>query len=101
MLRSHSVLTGCIKRRLAARHAAVTPESTETIKSIAALLKHWFLCYLRIKDALVFVESGECRHPLDSLWSERAPFKSNLTNCGKRGDGYTKLFKAEAYSGQG
>ena len=72
---------------------------------IQSILEHYFINYLRLRDGLVLLTSGECRHPGDSkkARSKKASFKSSFgSDTSARGDGYTALFSAEGgYSGTG
>ena len=72
---------------------------------IQSILEHYFINYLRLRDGLVLLTSGECRHPGDSkkARSKKASFKSRFgSDTSARGDGYTALFSAEGgYSGTG
>ena len=72
---------------------------------IQSLLEHYFINYLRLRDGLVLLTSGECRHPGDSkrARSKKASFKSSFgSDTSARGDGYTALFSAKGgYSGTG
>ena len=72
---------------------------------IQSILEHYFINYLRLRDGLVLLTSGECRHPGDSKRSrsKKASFKSSFgSDASARGDGYTALFSAEGgYSGTG
>ena len=69
------------------------------------ILGHFFTNYLRLRDGLVLLTSGECRHPDDCRQAAMgAPeFKSSFgTDSTTRGDGYTALFRAKGgYSGFG
>ena len=68
-----------------------------------AVLAHWFAGYLRLRDGMVLLTSGECRHPGDAAMVRTARFPSSF-GAGRtgRGDGYTTLFGAGGgYSGWG
>ena len=78
---------------------------TQSKALIQSILEHYFINYLRLRDGLVLLTSGECRHPGDSkkAQSKKASFKSSFgTDSTARCDGYTALFRAEGgYSGTG
>lgn len=61
---------------------------TRSLAEVEALLQNLFLNWLRVKDGLILVTSGECRHEGDIQQSANSRFKSNLNKN-------TKTFKAE------
>lgn len=64
---------------------------------------HWFLQYLRLRDGLVILVSGECRHPGDRKFARKQPahHRSNLSKKSQRRDG-TRVYRKDAiYSGFG
>lgn len=78
--------------------AALTQSKLQNLKSVlAVLLQH----YLRIRDGLILLESGECRHEGDYP-KPNNPFKTRLTKNKTCDDGYTKLYSKDLkYAGFG
>ena len=85
--------------------SSASGNDTQGKTAIQSILEHYFINYLRLRDGLVLLTSGECRHPGDSkrARSKKASFKSSFgSDSSARGDGYTALFSAEGgYSGTG
>ena len=73
----------------------LTANPSLPLPSLKILLRHWFTYFARCNDAQTLLQSGEMRHPME----EEPRFKSRLKECGVRGDGYTRLYKGERYSG--
>ena len=103
-----NALGTCTDFCLGAMEAAFSSTSCNDAQSkavIQSILEHYFINYLRLRDGLVLLTSGECRHPGDSkkARSKKASFKSSFgSDSSARGDGYTALFSAEGgYSGTG
>jgi len=88
--------------------------------ALQEILKHFFLQYIHLRDGVILLTSGECRHTADAVLarssssSSRCTFPSQLTNpihssastdagtSGKRNDGYTQLYSSNCgYSGYG
>ncbi|KAL3939242.1 MAG: hypothetical protein SGBAC_005992 [Bacillariaceae sp.] len=66
------------------------------------VLKHAMENILRMSDGLVFITSGECRHPNDIEEARTTKYRSKLSTLKERGDGYTCLYKSDSiYSGFG
>ena len=85
--------------------SSASGNDTQSKALIQSILEHYFINYLRSRDGLVLLTSGECRHPGDSkkAQSKKASFRSSFgTDSTARCDGYTALFRAEGgYSGTG
>mmetsp|Transcript_16006 Transcript_16006/g.34818 ORF Transcript_16006/g.34818 Transcript_16006/m.34818 type:complete len:995 (-) Transcript_16006:215-3199(-) len=86
--------------------AALEHDAAWCVKdNLQRILEHFFTNYLRLRDGLVLLTSGECRHPGDSRQAAKADprYKSSFgTDSTTRGDGYTALFSAKGgYSGAG
>ena len=65
------------------------------------LLTHVFHHYLRLRDGMNLMSSGECRHDGDVQFARNTKFPSRLNQQSHRSDGYTKLFSSQYYSGYG
>lgn len=112
---SHILQSLVIKRRALDLGVAALEECTNqclaaleegyACDNLQSTLQHYFTNYLRLRDGLVLLTSGECRHPGDSRQakSTQQKYKSSFgTDSTVRGDGYTTLFSAEGgYSGTG
>ena len=70
-------------------------------ENIAAVLTHAFHQYLRLRDGMNLMTSGECRHAGDVKQAKNTQFLSRLNQQPERNDGYTKLYSSEHYSGYG
>ena len=96
---------GAMGSHFSASSSAASGNDTQSKALIQSILEHYFINYLRLRDGLVLLTSGECRHPGDSkkAQSKKASFKSSFgTDSTARCDGYTALFRAEGgYSGTG
>jgi hypothetical protein len=66
-----------------------------------ALLTHFFHQYLRIRDGINLMTSGECRHPGDIKEAKTTKFPSQFHNLSHQKDGYTTLYSSDHYSGYG
>ena len=75
--------------------------NVESLESVYKMFEKWFKSYVRVRDALMYVTSGECRHRKDIREAETSRFKSQLLSMSVRDDGYTREFKGEHYSGVG
>ncbi|CAJ1958542.1 unnamed protein product [Cylindrotheca closterium] len=72
------------------------------VDSPLRVLKHSMENMLRMSDGLIFLTSGECRHPYDVEEARKTKYRSKLSTLKERGDGYTCLYKSDAiYSGFG
>jgi len=92
--------------------------------ALQEILKHFFLQYIHLRDGVILLTSGECRHTADAVLARRSSsssssrsstFPSQLTNPiqtdnhnkgstsgSKRDDGYTQLYSSNCgYSGYG
>ena len=70
------------------------------LNNLSVVLTHVFYHFLRIRDGLVLVTSGECRHAGDASNHQNKNFPSRFSSLAERSDGYTKLYKSElGYSG--
>jgi hypothetical protein len=65
------------------------------------LLTHIFHQYLRIRDGMNLMTSGECRHPGDIHEAKTTKFPSQFHKLSHQGDGYTTLYSSDHYSGYG
>ena len=75
---------------------------SQLAESALPILKHAMENMLRMSDGLIFLTSGECRHPYDIEEARNTKYKSKLSTLKERGDGYTCLYKSNAiYSGFG
>ena len=69
---------------------------------IQQILIHWFIQYIRMRDGLVMLVSGECRHPADQKMAKNEKeFASNLTKKSGRKDGTRVYRESGCYSGYG
>lgn len=66
-----------------------------------ALLTHIFHQFLRIRDGMNLMTSGECRHPGDIQEAKTTRFPSQFRNLSHQKDGYTTLYSSDHYSGYG
>ena len=67
--------------------------------SLQSILQHFLQCYLRLRDGVTLLVSGECRHPGDI---KSIQYKSRLTMNQVCNDGYTMLYSKDlTYSGFG
>ncbi len=69
---------------------------------LSSWLQHVFDQYLRLRDGVVLLTSGECRHEGDITQSQSAEskrFRSRLKSTSTRPDGYTVLYRGEHYCG--
>ena len=98
-----------VGRAAAAGGRKSAPESpaNDPPRFLQSALTGWFASYLRVRDGLVLLTSGECRHPADSALALLGsnPYPSSLGSgggSGLRDDGYTSLFSSRmGYSGYG
>ena len=67
-----------------------------SIESLQRIFMHWFRQYLRLRDGLVFLVSGECRHVADRKKAKAALYPSRLTKKSPRNDG-TRVYREDAY----
>eukprot|EP00520_Triparma_pacifica_P001994 CAMPEP_0118672270 /NCGR_PEP_ID=MMETSP0785-20121206/22448_1 /TAXON_ID=91992 /ORGANISM="Bolidomonas pacifica, Strain CCMP 1866" /LENGTH=299 /DNA_ID=CAMNT_0006567215 /DNA_START=164 /DNA_END=1064 /DNA_ORIENTATION=+ len=100
MIKSFQTLTTTVTSLISTTN---TQSNNLRMSDYNKIIQLWFKAYLRVKDAFVFTESGECRHKKDkeNASSKLNHYKSNLTRCGMQGDGYTKYWKGSHYSGYG
>ena len=79
---------------------SLNDEIASVYSFIQQVLVHWFIQYIRIRDGLVIITSGECRHPADQILAEKGKsFASNLSKKCERSDG-TRVYREEGcYSG--
>lgn len=66
-----------------------------------ALLTHVFHQYLRLRDGMNLMTSGECRHPGDVREAKKTQFPSQFRKLSHQNDGYTTLYSSKYYSGYG
>jgi hypothetical protein len=57
--------------------------------------------YLRIRDGMNLMTSGECRHPGDIGEAKKTKFPSQFHKLSHQKDGYTTLYSSDHYSGYG
>jgi len=69
--------------------------------NMAPALTHFFHQYLRLGDGMNLMTSGECRHAGDVQQATSTTYKSQLNQQSHCGDGYTKLYSSDHYSGYG
>ena len=99
---SFTAITQASVSRMKSRYTCLTTSSqSESLLSLHNCISKWFFAYCRLRDASVYLESGECRHPIDVATANANRFKSNLPKKGTSRDGYTKCFRADCYSGFG
>jgi hypothetical protein len=76
-------------------------DKTTTTTTTALLLTHVFHQFLRIRDGMNLMTSGECRHPGDIREAKKTNFPSHFHKLSHQKDGYTTLYSSDHYSGYG
>jgi hypothetical protein len=100
ILRQLSTKRTCLHQGLTAFESCYSQWlQTITEETMTSVLTHLFHQYLRLRDGLNLMTSGECRHVGDVKQAQQAKFKSRLNKQSLRGDGYTTLYSAKYYSG--
>jgi hypothetical protein len=98
----------------ASSHQDAATAMTTVTCQVVRLLTHWFRNYLRLRDGLVLLHSGECRHRGDvraaaattttqhnNSNNNKHNHKSKLGQQSTRADGYTTMYSGDHYSGYG
>ena len=58
--------------------------------------------FVRCQDSFILLTSGECRHEYEQTMAKKTKYRSRLSTLQERDDGYTVLYKNDAYySGYG
>jgi hypothetical protein len=100
ILRQLSIKRTCLHQGLTAFESCYSQWlQTITEETMTSVLTHLFHQYLRLRDGLNLMTSGECRHVGDVKQAQQSKFKSRLNKQSLRGDGYTTLYSAKYYSG--
>ena len=97
--------------RLARQNKEEEEEEETTRETLwRLLLSHVLHQFLRLRDGLILMTSGECRHPGDTTSTSTttsgssggARFPSRLKSLSYCGDGYTRLYSSQnGYTGYG
>ena len=102
ILRQLSLKRSCLQQGLTALESSCKEWlQAVTEETMTSVLTHLFHQYLRLRDGLNLMTSGECRHAGDVKQAKKSKFKSQLNKQSLRGDGYTTLYSAQYYSGYG
>jgi hypothetical protein len=102
-----SLQSTCTPQCIAAlKKIAENSDSTRRSEHITSILFHWFQQFLRLRDGMTLMTTGECQHAPDriiSRTSKNRRYKSRLgEDASRRRDGYTHLYSAVGgYTGWG
>lgn len=86
----------------------------QTALVVRIVLCHWMRQYVRLRDGIILLATGECRHEADIQMAQSESrgggegghegggfYKSHFSSKNHRKDGYTCMYSADVYSGYG
>jgi len=90
--------SGCMQ---ALRDLVKNEDVVNRAENVKHVLCHWMKACVRLRDGLVLLQSGECRHKSDVELCRNSKFPSKFVKDLKRPDGITTMYSADFYSGYG